>query len=724
MRLLSVLALVCLLPLPAAALDGKWTPQQTLKLDPAWLKKIGLELPPERLWDPARGTGLLAAAVNVGGCSGSFISPEGLVITNHHCAYGLIQEHSTPSRNLLEQGFLARSRGDELPGKGARVQVPKKFTDVTREVVGSVPAGADDLTRARAIERKQQELIAACEKKPATRCQVGVFDGGVQYTLIEAVELTDVRLVYAPPSSVGNYGGEIDNWMWPRHTGDFAILRAYTAPDGSSASFSKENLPFKAEFFFPLSREGVDPGDFVMVLGYPGRTFRALLAEEMKERAERFFPRVIDVYGEYIAILEDAAKVSPEAKIAVASHVKSLHNRHKNAKGQLVGIARGDILEKQAASEKRVLAFAEKTKGHGEALAAREALLGNLKEADKTWEREFLLGTITSGARGLWMGTTVSRLAQERVKPDLERDPTYMERELPRLMDRLEREQKNLYVPADQRLFAAWVQRALALAPGERIAAVDKTFGAKATPKQVKAKVASLYGKSKVLIQKDRLRMAGESVKQLRARRDPLLNFSLALADELAALRDEQDRRQGLSLEKRPLWRRAVLAEAGKPVAPDANGTLRVSFGSVQGYVPRDGLIALPQTTLSGLVQKHTGEEPFDAPEKLLQAARQKRNGRFTAQKLKDVPVNFLADGDTTGGNSGSPVVNGRGELVGINFDRVWENIANDFGFNPEVARNVSVDIRYVLWLLEDVERASELLKELGVAPAAQKSSR
>lgn len=718
MHLRSLLALLCLLPLHALALDGKWTPQQVLELDPAWLKKIGLELPPERLWDAKRGTGLLAAAVNVGGCSGAFISEDGLVVTNHHCAYGIIHEHSTPKNNLLEQGFLARGRGEELPGKGARIQVPRRFTDVTREVLASVPEGADDLTRARAIERRQQELIAECEKKPATRCHVGVFDGGVSYTLAESTELRDVRLVYAPPSSIGNFGGEIDNWMWPRHTGDFAILRAYTAKDGSAADYAKENVPFKAEFFFPLSKKGVDPGDFVMVLGYPGLTFRALLTDEMAERAEKTFPRIIEVYGEFIDILESAAEKNTDAKITVASHLKSLQNRHKNAKGQLAGIARGNILEKQRASEREVLAFAKKTPQHKGAIAAREALLGQLTEAQKTWEREFLLGTLYSGSRGLFLATVVSRLAQEREKPDLERDPTYMDRELPRLKDRLEREQKNLYLPADQRLLQAWVERALALGPDERIAAVDRTFGAKATPTQVKRKIAALYRRTKVLTLKERLKMAEESVKQLRARKDPLLDFGLAVASELSKLRDETDRREGFSLKNRPVWRRAVLAAAGKPVAPDANRTLRVTFGSVQGYVPQDGLIATPQTTLSGLVQKYTGEAPFEAPPKLLEAARAKRYGPWAAPSLKDVPVNFLADADTTGGNSGSPVVNSRGELVGVNFDRVWENVANDFGFNPEIARNVSVDIRYALWILSEVEGATELLQELGLRSA------
>ncbi|HLM46881.1 MAG TPA: S46 family peptidase, partial [Myxococcaceae bacterium] len=344
----KTLALLALVAAPAAlAGEGKWTPQQVLELDPAWLKAQGLQLPPQRLWDPSRGTGLLAGAVNVGGCSGAFISSTGLVITNHHCVFSIVQEHSSPQRDLITQGFLAHRREEELPGKGSRIQVPRSFKDVTKDMLAAVPPGADDLARFRAIERKQKELVAECEKRPATRCQVAVFDGGVQYVLVDAVELTDVRLVYAPPRAVGEYGGEVDNWMWPRHTGDFAIIRAYTAPDGASAPYSDKNVPHKAAFFFPLATQGVQPDQFVMVLGYPGISFRSLLAEEMAERQARFYPRLIDVAGEYIRIMEEEGARDAAGKIAVASNLKSLHNRYKNAGGQLEGLERGRTIEKQ-----------------------------------------------------------------------------------------------------------------------------------------------------------------------------------------------------------------------------------------------------------------------------------------------------------------------------------------------------------------------------------------
>ena len=720
----KTLLLLSLVAAPALAGEGKWTPQQVLELDPAWLKAQGLQVPPKRLWDPKRGTGLLAGAVNVGGCSGAFISGSGLVITNHHCVFGIIQEHSSPGRDLITQGFLAKGREQELPGKGARIQVPRSFTDVTKEMLAAVPAGADDFTRQKALERKDKELVAECEKRPATRCKVTSFDGGLQFVLQDSVELADVRLVYAPPRAVGEYGGEEDNWMWPRHTGDFAIVRAYTAPDGSAAQYNAQNVPHKAEFFFPLSTEGVKPDDFVMVLGYPGITYRALLAEDMAERQARTYPRVIDVYGELIRILEEEGAKDAAGKIAVASHLKGLHNRYKNSSGQLAGLKRGRIVEKQRESETAVAAWAEKRKDFQGALKARAELLSLQAERAKSFEREFLLDTVRAGAKAPGLAVTLARLAQERAKPDLERRPEYMERELPRLKDRLEREQKNFFLSADKRMLQALVRRAQGLGEGERIAAIDKHFGRTYAEKEVSAKIDALYAASKVMDAAERQKMAGESEAQLRARKDALLELGFDLAAELVVLEEQRDRRTGAGVRLMPEWRRAVLAHAGKPVAPDANSTLRVTFAKVKGYTPRDGAFYTPQTTLAGVLEKHTGEEPFDVPRKVLSAADAKRYGPWADKRLQDVPVNFLADADTTGGNSGSPTVNGKGQLVGVNFDRVWENVANDFGYNPDVARNVNVDVRYVLWMLDQVEDADALLRELGVRKGPQAQER
>ena len=672
----------------ARAEEGKWTPQQLLQFDPAFLKQQGLELPVQRLWDSQRGTGLLAAAISTGGCSAGFVTGGGLFLTNHHCLFGIIQEHSTPALDLITNGFVARTRDEELRGKTARVTVPHRFTDVTREVEAAVPAGANDLARTKAIEAKQKALVAACEKPPSMRCSVAAFDGGLQYVLVETIELTDIRLVYAPPRAIGEFGGEADNFRWPRHTGDFAIGRAY-----------KDGQPYQPEFYFPISNAGVKAGDFVMLLGYPGRTVRAMTAGEMAvERDFRFRLRG-EVYGEWIRHIEDTTRSSAEGAITMAATLKSLNNTHTNAQGQLAGLARGRIIERQQALDEAVAEWAARRPDLAGSLAAKKEIDRLTPEHRRIATRDYLFQFIRPGPVALRDATTLVRLAAERVKPDADRDPDYMDRQLPALRNTLERDQKIYFRPSDQAMFEVWVNHARELGPEERIAAVDR----------MQVGVAELYDGTRVTDPAERMKMFDETTAQLHARRDPLLEFAFALEPDLRAWQTETQTYDGALARLRPEWRRAVIAHAGKPVAPDANGTLRVSLAHIKGYSPQEGLLYTPFTTLAGMIEKHTGEEPFAVPGFILEAARAMRPGQ--------VPLNFLADADTTGGNSGSPVINGRGELVGLNFDRPWENVANDFGYNPDVARNISVDIRFLLWLLRDVQHADRLVKELGVNP-------
>jgi len=723
----TFLALACALAAGEAfAVEGKWTPQQILELAPQELRKLGLEIPPEKLWSRDE-AGLLAAAVKVGtGCSGGFISAEGLVITNHHCAFDILQQHSTPERNLIENGFLARTRGEELPGKGTRITVPHKSVDVTAAVEAAVPAGADDLARYQAIERKKKELVAACEEQPNRRCQVEAFDGGVSYRLFEGIEYADVRLVFAPPRSVGEYGGEVDNWSWPRHTGDFALLRVWVGPDGAPAPEGQGTSAYRPPHFFPVAARGVGPGSFVLLAGYPGVTYRSLTLAEMRERAEHYFPRRAELYRAWMDVMEAASERSAEAGIALSDRLKSLANREKNSRGQVAGIRRGSILEKKETSEKEILAWAARRSDQAAAVAAHKELSQMVDEELRTWDHDFLLDQTRYGPKPLDLALTLVRWAGEKVKPDLEREPEYMERERERLRDRLRRDQKRMHLPTEEALLADLLRRYADLPEGSRVAAVDALLGGVRTPDAIRAKAADLIAHTKVTDAAERDRMFDESAEELAARRDPLLDLAFALDRELHERKDREDRTKGTISRLRPAWQRAVIAHAGRPVAPDANGTLRVSLAHVEGYSPRDAVELEPQTTVRGVVEKNTGEDPFAAPEAVLAAAPSAPSSHWVDAKLGDVPVAFLADADTTGGSSGSPVLNSRGELVGVNFDRVWENVASDFGYNPEVARNVSADIRYLLWLLETLhgERAQELIKEMGVASTARGTTR
>ncbi len=704
----------------AFAVEGKWTPEQVLQHDPKWLRGLGLEIPPGKLWSEA-GAGLLEAAVKIEGCSAGFISPQGLLITNHHCAFSILQQHSSPERDLITHGFLARAPAEELAGAGIHATLPHRMTDVTAEVEAAVPAGADDLARFRAIERKQKEMVAACEKAGHHRCQVAAFDGGLRYVLIDSLEFPDVRLVYAPPRTVGEYGGEIDNWSWPRHTGDFALLRVYAGPDGQPAPKGEANVPYRPRNFFPVSPRGAEPDGFVMVAGYPGLTVRSYTEAEMRERAELYYPRRAALYRVWIDRMEAASQGGETARIALADRIKGLANQEKNARGQVDGIHRGRILERKAAAEREILAWAAKRPGQREALAAHDELARLVAERRRTWDRDFLLTQMRFGPKPLDLALTLARWAGEKAKPDLDREPEYQERNRERLGERLEREQKRMDPPTEAALLADVLARFAALPEADRVPAVESFLGGgprAGDAAALRARVDDLLAHTRVTDLAERKRMFEENEEQLRARHDPLLDLGFALDRELRTLKDREDRFQGAVSRLRPRWQRAVIAHAGKPVAPDANGTLRVAFARVQGYSPRDGVWMRPQTTVAGVVEKNTGEEPFQAPAGLLAAAPKAPASRWADPRLKDVPVDFLADADTTGGNSGSPVLNGRGELVGVNFDRVWENVANDFGYNPEVARNVSVDVRYLLWMLEalDGDAARPLLEEMGVA--------
>lgn len=692
MRTLFV-ALVLVSSLALAA-EGKWTPQQVLQLGPAWVKQQGFGLPLDKLWNEKTGTGLLANAVQLPGCSGSFVSADGLLITNHHCIVGILQEHSTPQKNLSVDGYLAATRDDEKASKAFRIQVPRRFLDVTKDVLAAIPADADDLSRFKSVEATQKKLVAECEKQPNTRCVFASFDGGLFFTLTEFLELTDVRLVYAPPAAVGDFGGEVDNWMWPRHSGDFSLVRAY-----------QDGKPFKPQAFFPLAKDGVKEGDAVAVLGYPGASFRAQLADEMAEREGRWYPRLHALMSEWEQIVEEEGKRSVEAQVANADDLRSILNARKNAEGQLAGLARGHILEKQRAAEERVKAFATKKPELASALEAHAGLTKLAADRLATWEHDFLLDVSARGARALSWPLMLARRSVEAQRPDAEREPGWQDRDLPRLRERHERDQKRYHPAVDQRLFVSWVKRALALPAEQRLAAVDAAFPTQRDDASIARRCSELAATSKVFDLETRKKLFDETPAQLEARKDPLLALSLALDAERRALRDRREVTSGRALLLRPAWRRAVIAEAGKTVAPDANSTLRVTFGRVKGYSPREAVQMTPFTTLRGMLAKHTGVEPFDAPEKIRKAA--------ADGKADGVAVDFLSDCDTTGGNSGSPVIDAKGRLVGVNFDRVWENVANDFGYNPDVARNVVADVRYLLWLLTDVDRSPTLVREL-----------
>ncbi len=723
----------CPPPLPAEAVrvpqgrgEGMWPLGLVAGLDAESLRSRGLEIPPERIWSGSGG--LAQAALSLRGCSASFASADGLIFTNHHCAHGAISRNSTEEHNYLADGFVARTRAEELPGYGIVAEVLTGFEDVTDRVLEGLPADAAE--RARALDRRETEIVAACEASPATRCRVARFLDGIPYAgepdgrqrffLFRATELRDVRVVAAPPESVGNYGGEVDNWHWPRHTGDFAILRAYVAPDGSPAEHSADNVPFHPPAHLEVSTEGLDEGDLVMVLGYPWSTERHLTSVELEEQTGWFFPLRRDLFSEWADLLHAAEARDGATALLVAPHARRIDNALSHARGMLESLGRTPVVDIRRAEEQELAAWIaaspERGERFGSSLADIEAVVAR-RAASR--DRDVVLRYLVFGSQLLGFARTLTKWAAERARPDLEREPGYQDRDRADVRDGLEFAQRSLDLRTDREIFEMLLRRAMALPEGQRIDALDEAVGENRSAEAIEAFARRAYEGSRLGEVEARLAMLDQDRAALEASEDAMIRLALALEETL----DDRERvRDAFAQELaalRPTLMLAVGAQRGARLYPDANATARVTFGSVVGYSARDGELYTPFTTLAGVVAKHSGEDPFDAPDALLAAAREGRRGRWVDRELGDVPACFLSDVDTTGGNSGSPMLDGRGRLVGLLFDGVWDDLAGDFVYSPRVSRSIGVDIRYVLWLLDEVMGADRVLEELGCgAPA------
>lgn len=714
----TVLAVGALVAMAAAAGadEGMWMLHQVGDLDRT-LKAMGSQLGASDLWDPVKGTGLAAATPSLGGCSASFVSPDGLIVTNHHCAFGAIQMNSTPEHDYLTNGFLARTRAEELPARTSRVFVFKGYEDVTTQVREVLDPRAAPEQRAAAVERREKELVAACEQD-GYRCQVAAMYSGGRFYLFRQLELRDVRLVYAPARGIGEYGGEVDNWMWPRHTGDFSFLRAYVGPDGKPADYSPDNVPFRPERFLRIATDPVKEGDFTMIVGYPGRTFRYRLASEIAHDLERAYPARIKLLRDWIAILEERAATSKEVEIKVASMLKGLYNSVKKTEGMLLGLQRGGLVTAKKTEEEKLAAWiaadASRQQRWGQILPRLERVLA---ESRATSERDMLVGSLSRASSLLGAAVTLNRWCAEKGKPDVEREAGLQARDERGIRTRLTALQRNLDIPTEKAVLAYFFRRAQALPPNQRIAGLDRALAdtGKTGAEAVDALLTRLFDGTQLADQDARLGALDLDSAALAARRDPMLELAAELVKELKAIEVADRRLQGEMLLDGATYLDALAAFRNRPLYPDANGTIRFTFAKVAGYYPRDGVYYTPFTTIAGVLAKHTGEEPFNCPPALLLAHEKVGPGAWRDATLGTLPVNFLSTNDITGGNSGSPIMNGKGELIGLAFDGNWESMTSDYQFDPAVTRTINVDARYMLWVMEYVDGAHNLLKEMGV---------
>jgi hypothetical protein len=675
------LFLLLLLIAPAAFADeGMWMPQQMPRLA-GELARLGFKIDPARLADLTGDP--LGAVISLGGsCTASFVSPDGLLVTNHHCAFASIQHNSTPQRDLIANGFLARTHEEELPAApGTKVWVTTNVEDVTERMK----------VDAKLRDRREKELIAECEKTAGVRCSVASFFEGAQYLRTTRMELMDIRLVYAPSEQIGDFGGEIDNFEWPRHTGDFAFLRAYA-----------NGKPFKPAHWLKIATGGVSDGDPVMVLGYPGRTFRYKTADEVRNYQEFIYPTNIRYFTEAVRLLEEAGKNDREAQIKNASRFEGYANALKNYQSVSAGFAKDKILQQRLEREARL--------GRNTTL---DELAAVNAESRRTRERDLLLDWLSArGSQMFAQAYNIARVATERPKSDTDRRARFQERDWPALLQSSARMQRTLEPKSDRALFRFLLGEAAKLPAEQRIKPIDDAVAAAGGIDQLLDK---LYGSTEVGSQEERAKMLNESAAQLRARGDAMVDFALSLLPLFDA-REERELAWSAAMSRiRPRYFELLRQQSGNaPLYPDANSTLRITFGRVAGYRPKDATWYGPQTTLRGVLEKEKGEEPFASPRALLAAANDPHStAGYQDPELKDVPVNFLSTCDTTGGNSGSPTLNANGELVGLLFDGNYESIDADFLFHEADTRSIHVDVKYVLWIMDAVDHAKELLEEL-----------
>jgi hypothetical protein len=689
--LLTVLAAVVLLPD-----EGQWLPTQVRNMDWAALKARGMEMTKDEFWHPEKG-GVLSATVQINGCTASFVSQNGLLVTNHHCGFGAVSALSTPEKNHLRDGFTANSRDQELPAPGMVATVLKRIENVTDKVHAAQTKAETDLERWQITQQTIARLVAAAERKEAnTKCSVASFLEGKEYHLYYRTQIRDVRLVYAPPRAIGEFGGDVDNWEWPRHTGDFTFFRAYVGKDGSVQDHSDDNVPFQPEHFLKTATTPIKENDLAIIMGYPGSTQRYKTSVGVASQEGYVYPSRLRVLTNALEVLNHASQESEERQLALVSEIKSLANVQKNAAGMIFGLKNNAVVDRKLREEALLAAHSTENAGLLKEMLADATRESNEIERDTNmWflavlrDHIGLFNILMQACNIVSDGDTLSERRLDMIASD----------------DR-SKDFDLIQQPMLKVLMHEWAN----ISEQQRLAGTKQLTAAGG-----QAVIDTMLATTQMTNGKKRRELFAGGKAAVNASDDPLIVLARGISKEYGQWLQRRRTREGRKLDVGRRWIAAQEAFRGKDFYPDANSTMRVSIAEVKSYEPRDGIHYKPQTTVAGLLQKENGKAPFANPKALLEAAKTRKDSRWFVPALGDVPVCFLTNGDTTGGNSGSPVVNGRGELIGLNFDRVFENVAGDFGWNPERSRNVVCDFRYVLWVLESVQPAPNLLKELGV---------
>lgn len=706
MRKLFITMLSLCLLTGAKADEGMWMLPLIEKLNIQKMNGMGLTLTANEIYSDTDISLKDAVVVFGNGCTGVMVSGQGLLFTNHHCGFDAIQKHSSVEHNYLKDGFVAQTASDEIPSPGLTVKFLVRIQDVTERVISQLP---DELTGKARIEKQDSILKSIqneAEKDTHYKANAKSFYAGNEFYLFVYEEFTDVRFAYAPPSSVGKFGGDTDNWMWPRHTGDFAVFRVYSAPDGKPAAYSSDNVPYSPKRFAAISNSGYKPGDYSIIMGNPGSTTRYLSSWGIVNRMKATNQARIDVRGAKQDVWRSFMRADEAINIAYASKYARSSNYWKNSIGMNKAIAKlGVILDKEI-DEKAFADWVEKTPErkakYGDVLKTLEDGYAQIYPYSKA--SNFLRESLLAGVEMPQIASQVKRLMKMNLPLDS-------------LLEKTETLYKDYYSQVDQAALAAMLH------------VCRKSVDADALPemyKQIDKKYKGNYEKyAAYIFDKSAFTSYDKISKVLKSKKtnfdtDPAIIYADDVRKTLSAI-NKEDYSKALERIKdaERLYEAGIkemAAEKGEALYPDANFTMRLTYGKIDGYQPADAVDYKFYTTTVGILEKEIpGDAEFHVPAKLKEAIVQNNFGRYVDSKTGEMHVAFLSNNDITGGNSGSPIFNAKGELIGLAFDGNWEAMSGDIVFEPNLQRCINVDIRYVLFIMDKVDGAQRLIDELKI---------
>jgi len=694
--LLVILSIISLAMIPSTPDEGMYPLSEIRNLD---LQGAGLKISIDEVYNPD-GISLVDALVKIGGCTGSFISNQGLIITNHHCSFGAVQRASTTENNYLENGFLAKTMLEEISAKGYTCRITVSYEDVSEEVLTAANDVDDISERTDALAEKIKEIVESEEEADSTiSAEVSEMFVGQSYVLFRYKVIKDVRLVYVPPRAIGEFGGESDNWVWPRHTGDFSFVRAYVAPDGSSAEYSEENIPYQPKKFIEVNPKGVDENDFVFLLGYPGRTYKHQPSYFVEYQRKYQLPYVSNQFRWLIDLYEARGENDPEFALEISSRIKSLANTEKNYRGKLQGLERLNLVENKRDEEKELQSFIDSDD------VLKEKYGNVLFEIESVYDEIFSLG------RYRWVNFMLSRYCNlirlAEIQLEYHDDET-TDDERKSLLKRVSSLQDDYYPDLEPVIIKKILSDAVIFPELQQFS----EFASLPNEEELSELIDDLYEDNDLFDKEEFEEMLSERAEDLD---DPAIKFVKSFYELNKVEEKKRDTRNGKLnillaklMEVKKLW-------LVKSFIPDANRTLRLTYGYVSGYKPFDAVYYSPVTTLKGVIEKGKEEGDYKLPKLVKELYRKKDFGKFKNKKLNDVPVAILYNTDTSGGNSGSPILDAYGKLVGVNFDRSFEATINDYVWSSEYSRSIGVDIRYILWITQKIGGADYLLDEMGV---------